>query len=103
MTYSLGLEASKKLKEFIGKVDTREYYLESRLSSFLAVKIPSPNLSELAYIFKMIGDKKGWREEGEQIGGFSSIERYLQLCELWATTQSQEKCDEFIINLLTNE
>ena len=79
----------------------------------------SYSLSELVEVFKLLGEKKGWGEiEGVPevdnnscptcgctniFYGHKWVWCWLKLCDLWITTQSQEKCDEFIINLLTNE
>lgn len=89
---------------------------------------PSYSLSELAEVLKALGERLGWKEEYKHriAGGdrpalkCSDCDRkpmigdgrcyanffnewkdnYLKLCEIWATTQSQERCDEFLISLL---
>ena len=126
MTYTTGLTASKALKEAGIEVETEKYWQEI-MSEYkwtgefkLAIKndlpinisntrvFPSPSLSELSEVFRVLGEKKGWGERllsnpykvsAKAMEGW--LANYLDLCNLWATTQSQERCDEFIISLLT--
>ena len=132
--FNLGLEASKKLQELLGEVETEKYWVGSdELAWDLMGKdelpdyplwndptkiISAPNLAELSEVFRMLGEKKGWGyqkswsflntrdKEGEDELGKEMglqpdfIKNYLELCELWATTQSQQACDEFVINLI---
>ena len=144
MTYNLGLEASKKLEEIleVELPETEKYWAESKTRhrdwhyvltddfyegdySYFRNKTPSPNLSELSEVFRMLGDKKGWgfkklsfdeflpEYAGALINEIGAAEKitfwvdssayyYAKLAELWFDAQSQEKCDEFVINLIKN-
>ena len=111
MTYTTGLTASKALKEAGIEVETEKYWVYNRhgewncfnemeISEFCCAGdeiIPSPSLSELVEVFKLLGEKNGWGKDGE----YSKwMNEYEWLCHLWATTQSQERCDEYVIDLI---
>jgi hypothetical protein len=122
--YTTGLECSKALKEEGIEIET-EYKWEIAKTEDLwdstmrsdyeiggEIFIPAPDLSELSEVFKLLGEKKGWKDnnwggaEKHSISGRTQEMlnewqiKYIQLCNIWATTQSQEKCDEFVINLI---
>ena len=97
MTYTTGLNASKALKEAGIEVETEKYWkpdggwhLSERKGKFT---IAAPSLSELSEVFRMLGEKKGW---DDIVTKFFYLNLYLE----WFNSQSQERCDEFIINLL---
>jgi hypothetical protein len=111
--FNLGLTASKKLAEVL-EVETEKYWVGSdELAWDLMGKdelpdeplwtdptkvIPSPNLSELSEVFRMLGEKKGWGKGDIP----SAVCFYSHLCCLWFDTQSQERCDEYFMSLITN-
>jgi hypothetical protein len=122
MTYNIGLEASKLLAEVL-EVETEKRWKKMGDRYYLAYKCqgypkkdeyPSPDLSELSEVFRMLGDKKGWyycrfhsfngseadTEMCQDCSHDNWYKKYMEICSLWATTQSQEKCDEFFINLI---
>jgi len=124
--YTTGLTASKALKEAGIEVETEKYWQEI-MSEYkwtgefkLAIKndlpinisntrvFPSPSLSELSEVFRVLGEKKGWNgsvadwPNSDWTDESNTPKRkYEYLCSLWFDTQSQERCDEFIISLLT--
>ena len=118
MTYTTGLIASKAIKDAgIEEIRTKygwlntehrwmlrgdRYSLSSNIGYFPKNdEYMSYSLSELVEVFKLLGEKKGW---GDRENGWGKIpkwkDRYDDLCQLWRDTQSQEKCDEFVIKLL---
>jgi len=125
--YTTGLECSKAIKE--AGIDVRseklwflrneclveepnEIMLMDRYSSDLSYYpkatpcCPSYSLSELSEVFRLLGEKKGWEKIGwTKDGKFyqdddEATENYICLCRIWNNTQSQEKCDEYLISLL---
>lgn len=112
--YTTGFECSKAIKEsgidvrseklwFLRNEclveDPNEIMIMDRYSSDLSYYpeatpcCPSYSLSELSEVFRLLGEKKG-----EDI--HHARADYLRVCQIWFDTQSQERCDEFVINLI---
>jgi hypothetical protein len=120
MTYTTGLNASKALKEAGTEIESEKFHFQYPSLSIIGDdswflgheeddrvdigvnRIPSYSLSELSEVFRILGEKKGreWEIISDGAAKWWWLIRYGTLCELWATTQSQEKCDEYVINLI---
>lgn len=104
MTYTTSLEVSKLIKEKGIEMESEKYWQEypkegegirlviGRHYYFNGIETPSYSLSELASIFKELGKKLGW---------WDIYDRYENLVGIWFRTQSQERCDNFIKEILT--
>mgnify|MGYP001450006375 CR=1 FL=1 len=124
MTFQTSLINSRKIKELVGEVETEKKWAEEKITGWtykdwhwvltddfyegdynsFRNKIPSPSLSELALVLKMVGEKKGWPKEPMTLKIWRN--KYTDLCNLWAgrihlgEEEANRKVNEMLNNIL---